>query len=100
MAMSHNACAAIWGAVSLVPKECVELWNTFTNGKGLDKAREQWKFLWEVSDFLENVNHPAGIKAGLDIIGQSSGPVRLPSLPLEKEEVSRFSRIHEKRRHK
>ncbi|CUM56127.1 unnamed protein product [Debaryomyces tyrocola] len=99
-AMSHGAQAGVWGAASVVPKECVELWNTFTKEKNLDKAREQWKFLWEVSDFLESVNYPAGIKAGLDIIGQSAGPVRLPTLPLEKEEIAKFTRILEKRKYK
>ncbi|CUM51979.1 uncharacterized protein AC631_04320 [Debaryomyces fabryi] len=99
-AMSHGAQAGVWGVASVVPKECVELWNTFTKEKNLDKAREQWKFLWKVSDFLEGVNYPAGIKAGLDIIGHSAGPVRLPTLPLEKEDIEKFTEILEQRKYK
>lgn len=99
-AMSHGAEAAVWGVASLAPKECVEFWDTFTKEKNLDKAREQWKFLWEISDALESINYPAGIKAGLDIIGQSAGPVRLPSLPLEKEEIENFTKILGKRKYK
>ncbi|QEL59864.1 hypothetical protein CJJ09_001951 [Candidozyma auris] len=32
-AMSHGARASVWGVASIVPKECVELWNTFTKEK-------------------------------------------------------------------
>lgn len=97
--MCHGAEAGVWGAASIVPKECVELWETIAKEKNIDKAREQWKFLWEVSDFLESVNYAAGIKAGLDIIGQSAGPLRLPTLPLEKEETEKFAKILEKRKY-
>ncbi|CAN6675083.1 hypothetical protein TRVA0_084S00364 [Trichomonascus vanleenenianus] len=99
-AMSHGAQAGVWGVASIVPKECVELWNTLAIEKDLTRAREQWKFLWEVSDFLESVNYPAGIKAGLDIIGASAGPVRLPTLPLEKEDTEKFAKILAKRKYK
>lgn len=98
--MSHGAQAIVWGIASIVPKECVELWNTFSREKNIDEAREQWKFLWEVSDFLESVNYPAGIKTGLDIIGQSAGPLRLPTLPLEDEDIEKLSKILEKRKYK
>ncbi|MDL2082333.1 dihydrodipicolinate synthase family protein, partial [Streptomyces sp. GXMU-J15] len=89
--MSHGAEAGVWGVASLVPKECVEFWNTFSVEKDLEKAREQWKFLWEVSNFLESVNYPAGIKAGLDIIGEYAGTVRPPTLPIEKEEYDKLA---------
>ncbi|EGV66727.1 hypothetical protein PSN45_002649 [Yamadazyma tenuis] len=98
--MAHGVQANVWGVASIVPKECVEFWNTLTIEKDLEKAREQWKFLWAVSDFLEGVNYPAGIKAGLDIIDESAGPVRLPTLPLEKEEIERFTKILESRKYK
>lgn len=100
LALSHGAQASVWGVASVVPKECVELYNTFTKEKNLEKAREQWDFLWKVSDFLESVNYPSGIKAGLDIIGQSAGPVRLPTLPLENEEIEKFAKILEERKYK
>lgn len=98
-AMTHGAKAVVWGVASICPKKCVELWNTVTVEKDLDKAREQWKFLWEVSDFLEAGVYPAGIKGGLDIIGQSMGPLRKPTLPLDKEETEKFTKILSKRKY-
>lgn len=98
-AMSHGARASVWGVASIVPKECVELWNTFTKEKNLEKAREQWKFLWEVSDFLESVCYPTGIKAGLEIIGHPAGPVRAPTLPLEQKDYDRLKKILSKRKY-
>ena len=100
LAMSHGAEAGVWGVASLVPKECVEFWNTFSVEKDLEKAREQWKFLWEVSNFLESVNYPAGIKAGLDIIGEYAGTVRPPTLPIEKEEDDKLAEILSRRKYK
>lgn len=99
-ALSHGARAGVWGVATVIPKECVELYNTFTMEKNLEKAREQWKYLWEVSDFLESVNYPAGIKAGLDIIGESAGSVRPPTLPIDKYDYDKFAEILSRRKYK
>lgn len=98
-AMAHGAKASVWGVASVVPKECVELWNTFTKEKDIEKAREQWKFLWEVSDFFESVCYPAAVKAGLEIVGHSAGPVRAPTLPLEKKDHEKLAEILKKRKY-
>ena len=45
-------------------------------------AREQWKHLWAISDFLESVDYVAGVKAGLELVGHPAGPPRPPILPL------------------
>lgn len=98
--LTHGAQGVVFAVASLVPKECVELWNTITVEKNLEKAREQWKFIWELADFLEGVNYPAGVKAALKIIGAPAGGVRAPTLPLEDEEVQRLSKILSKRKFK
>jgi dihydrodipicolinate synthase/N-acetylneuraminate lyase len=59
----------------------------------LVRRRELWKHLWAISDFLESVNYVAGIKAGLELIGQPVGPARLPIQPLPAEERERFAGI-------
>ncbi|PWN53138.1 aldolase [Violaceomyces palustris] len=92
-AFCHGAKASVWGVASLVPEESVEFYKTLVLEKDLEKAREQWKFLWKVSDFLESVNYPAGIKAGLKILGRDAGPTRLPTLPLEEKEIERLEKI-------
>ena len=57
-------------------------WETLAEKGDLARAREQWKHLWAISDFLESVNYVAGIKAGLEIIGHPVGPARFPIQPL------------------
>lgn len=98
--LTHGAPGIVFAVASVVPKECVELWKTITIDKDLLRAREQWKFIWELASFLESVNYPAGVKAGLDILGISAGPVRLPTLPLEKEDKAKLSEILAQRKFK
>lgn len=99
-AMALGAEAGVWGAASVVPREAVELYETLIVKNDLKAAREQWKFLWKVSDFLESVNYPAGIKAGLEIVGSPAGPVREPNESLSKEDYKRFEAILAQRKYK
>ncbi|KAA8902927.1 hypothetical protein TRICI_005777 [Trichomonascus ciferrii] len=99
-AISQGAQGNVFAVGALVPKECVDFWNSLVVEKNHEKAREQWKFLWELSDFLEAVNYPAGVKAGLDIMGCSAGPARPPTLPLEPEEIKKLEQILSKRTYK
>lgn len=98
-AFSHGAEAGVWGVASIVPQECVEFYETFQKGD-LAKAREQWKYLWELSNILEGGSYPAGIKAGFEIVGQPVGPLRLPNVPLEKEKYEELKEILERRKYK
>ena len=76
-----------------MPELAVQLWDTLAVKGDLVAAREQWAHLWAISDFLESVNYVAGVKAGLDLIGHSAGPARLPIQPLSDEQRQRFARI-------
>ncbi|CAO1633179.1 unnamed protein product [Parajaminaea phylloscopi] len=98
-ALALGGTAAIWGVASICPKECVEFFETLAVQGDLKKAREQWKFLWAVSDFLESVAYPSGIKAGLEIVGASCGPIRSPAEPLSKEDYKRFEGILAQRKY-
>lgn len=91
--LAAGARAAVWGAAGIVPELAVEFWDTLAVKGDLVTAREQWKHLWAISDFLESVDYAAGIKAGLDLTGHSTGPVRKPLLPLGSEQVERFRGI-------
>lgn len=99
-ALALGGSATVWGAASVVPQETVEFWETLAVKGDLKTAREQWKFLWAVSDFLESVNYAAGIKAGCEIVGAAAGPVRPPNEPLTKEEYQRFESILSQRKYK
>jgi dihydrodipicolinate synthase/N-acetylneuraminate lyase len=91
--LAAGARASVWGAASIVPELAVQLWETLAVKAELVAAREQWKQLWAISDFLESVDYVAGIKAGLEIIGRPAGPARLPVQPLPADEREHFTRI-------
>jgi dihydrodipicolinate synthase/N-acetylneuraminate lyase len=94
--LASGAEASVWGVASIVPELAVELWETLAEKKDLDRARQLWRPLWELSDFLESVNYVAGIKTALEIIGQSVGPARLPVQPLTRTERARLADILER----
>ena len=70
-------------------------WDTLAVKGDLGAAREQWKHLWAISDFLESVDYVAGVKAGLELVGHPAGPARPPVQPLPAAERERFARILE-----
>jgi dihydrodipicolinate synthase/N-acetylneuraminate lyase len=85
--------ASVWGAAGIVPDLAVELWEALAEKSDLVRGRALWRHLWAISDFLESVNYVAGVKAGLDLIGHSAGPARLPIQPLSAEQKERFAGI-------
>ena len=92
-ALAGGAEATVWGTAGVVPELAVEFWRTLAEKGDLIGAREQWRDLWAISDFLESVNYVAGVKAGLELIGHPAGPARLPVLPLPTEQRARLAAI-------
>jgi dihydrodipicolinate synthase/N-acetylneuraminate lyase len=92
-ALACGARGAVWGAASIVPELAVQLWDTVAVKGDLAAGREQWRHLWAISDFLESVDYPAGIKAGLALVGHPVGPTRAPILPLPAAQVERLRQI-------
>ncbi|UYQ77300.1 dihydrodipicolinate synthase family protein [Glutamicibacter sp. JL.03c] len=93
LGVSLGAEASVWGAAGVVPELAARFWDTLAVRKDLAAAREQWKSLWEISDFLESVPYPAGLKAGLELIGHPAGPVRAPLQELSAADKARFEAI-------
>jgi len=91
--IAAGAKGSVWGAAGVVPELAVQLWDTLAVKGDLHAAREQWKHLWAISDFLESVDYVAGIKAGLELVGHPAGPARAPIQPLPAQERERFARI-------
>jgi dihydrodipicolinate synthase/N-acetylneuraminate lyase len=94
--MALGAEAAVWGAAGVVPELAVQLWDTLAVKGDLAEAREQWRHLWAISDFLESVNYVAGVKAGLELVGHPAGPPRAPIQPLSVEQRRAFAAILER----
>ena len=94
--IASGAEASVWGAAGVVPELAVQLWDTLAVKGDLAEAREQWRHLWAISDFLESVNYVAGVKAGLELIGHPAGPARAPVQPLSAEQRATFAAILER----
>ncbi|MFI7493536.1 dihydrodipicolinate synthase family protein [Kocuria sp. M4R2S49] len=93
--IASGAEASVWGAAGVVPELAVEFWNTLAERGDMVAAREQWKTLRAISAFLESVNYPAGLKAGLELLGVPAGPPRRPIQPLSEEKKKQFAEILE-----
>lgn len=89
----NGAKACIWGAASIFPELSVQLWEAISVRGNLHEAREVWTKLWPVCQFLGTVKYAAGVKAGLDLIGASAGPVRLPLKVLSEDNRHRLSEL-------
>ena len=91
--IASGAEASVWGLASILPAQAVALWDALAVRKDLDAARELWKGLWKVSEFLESVNYAAAIKAGVALVGHPVGEPRLPILPLSDDDRARFAAV-------
>ena len=75
--------AVVWGAASILPEQCVELHRLLIDDIDLPAARELWARLWPLCRFLESQSYPAAVKAACALVGDTTGPVRAPLLPLD-----------------
>ena len=81
-ALAAGVRAVVWGTASIVPKQCVELHRLLIDDIDLAAARELWARLWPLCRFLEGQSYPAAVKTACRLVGDSTGPVRAPLLPL------------------
>jgi 4-hydroxy-tetrahydrodipicolinate synthase len=82
-ALAAGVRAVVWGAASILPEQCVELHRLLIDDIDLPAARELWARLWPLCEFLEGQSYPAAVKAACTLVGDTTGPVRAPLLPLE-----------------
>ena len=82
-ALAAGVRAVVWGAASIVPEPCVELHRLLIDDIDLPAARELWARLWPLCQFLEGQSYPAAVKTACALVGDTTGPVRPPLLPLD-----------------
>jgi dihydrodipicolinate synthase/N-acetylneuraminate lyase len=82
-ALAAGVRAVVWGAASILPDECVELHRLLIDEIDLPAARELWARLWPLCQFLEGPSYSAAVKTACRLVGDTTGPVRSPLLPLE-----------------
>jgi len=83
-ALAAGVRAVVWGAASILPGECVALHRLLVDDIDLPAAREQWARLWPLCRFLESRSYPAAVKTACRLVGDRTGPVRAPLLPLDE----------------
>jgi 4-hydroxy-tetrahydrodipicolinate synthase len=82
-ALAAGARAVVWGTASIVPEQCVELHRLLIDEIDLPAARELWARLWPLCQFLEGQSYSAAVKTACGLVGDTTGPVRAPLLPLD-----------------
>jgi 4-hydroxy-tetrahydrodipicolinate synthase len=92
-ALAAGVEAVVWGAASILPKECVDLHRLLIDDIDLPVARELWARLWPLCQFLESQSYPAAVKAACALVGDRTGPVRAPLLPLDEAATSELGAL-------
>ncbi|TDC95445.1 dihydrodipicolinate synthase family protein [Saccharopolyspora aridisoli] len=92
-ALAGGAKAGVWGTASVIPQLCAEIYDALAVRGDLEAGRELWHKIFPICQFLESHNYACAIKTGLDLVGQSAGPLRRPVLPLAREHREEFRRL-------
>src|SRR5918995_838527 len=92
-ALAAGVRGVVWGTASILPRECVELHRLLIDDIDLAAARELWARLWPLCRFLESQSYPAAVKAACRLLGDTTGPVRPPLLPLDDAAARELSAL-------
>jgi dihydrodipicolinate synthase/N-acetylneuraminate lyase len=95
-ALAAGVRAVVWGTASIVPEQCVELHRLLVDDIDLPAARELWARLWPLCRFLEGQSYSAAVKTACGLLGDTTGPVRAPLLPLEESAVDELRGLLER----
>jgi 4-hydroxy-tetrahydrodipicolinate synthase len=87
-ALAAGVRAVVWGVASIIPEQCVELHRLLVDDIDLPAARELWARLWPLCQFLEGQTYPVAVKTACRLVGDTTGPVRAPLLPLDDDATS------------
>ena len=86
-AFALGARAGVWGAASVIPGLCAELYQAVAVDGDLARGRELWAKINPICVFLESHSYAGAIKAGTALVGVDAGPTCSPILPLAEEFV-------------
>ena len=94
-ALAAGVRAVVWGMASILPEQCVALHRLLIDDIDLPAARELWARLWPLCHFLESQSYPAAVKTACALVGDTTGPVRAPLLPLDDGRHAELARLLE-----
>lgn len=89
-ALALGARSGVWGAASVIPVLCAELYDAVAVKGDLTRGRELWEKINPICVFLESHNYAGAIKVGTALVGVDAGPTRSPILPLAEEYIDEF----------
>ncbi|MCD1286529.1 MULTISPECIES: dihydrodipicolinate synthase family protein [unclassified Brevibacterium] len=89
-ALALGAEAGVWGAASVIPGLCADLYQAVAVDADLARGRELWARINPICVFLESHNYACAIKTGLELVGVPAGPTRAPVQPLAPEYREEF----------
>jgi dihydrodipicolinate synthase/N-acetylneuraminate lyase len=92
-ALAAGVRAVVWGTASILTEQCVALHRLLIDDIDLPAARELWTSLWPLCKFLEGHSYPAAVKAACALVGDTTGPVRAPLLPLSEDANTELERL-------
>ena len=95
-ALAAGARAVVWGVASIVPEPCVELHRLLLDDIDLPAARDLWARLWPLCQFLEAQSYPSAVKTACGLVGDTTGPVRAPLLPLDEDATRELAALVER----
>ena len=94
-ALAAGVRAVVWGTASILPEQCVALHRLLIDDIDLPAARELWARLWPLCRFLESQSYSAAVKTACALVGDATGPVRAPLLPLDDDARTELARLLE-----
>jgi dihydrodipicolinate synthase/N-acetylneuraminate lyase len=94
-ALAAGVRAVVWGTGSILPEQCVELHRLLIDDIDLPAARALWARLWPLCQFLEGQSYPSAVKTACRLVGDTTGPVRAPLLPLDDAPTPELARLLE-----
>jgi 4-hydroxy-tetrahydrodipicolinate synthase len=92
-ALAAGVRAVVWGTASILPEPCVELHRLLIDDIDLPAARRLWSRLWPLCHFLEAQSYSAAVKTACGLLGDTTGPVRAPLLPLEDAAIAELGAL-------
>jgi 4-hydroxy-tetrahydrodipicolinate synthase len=95
-ALAAGVRAVVWGAASIVPEQCVELHRLLIDDIDLPAARDLWADLWPLCRFLESQSYAAAVKTACRLVGDTTGPVRAPLLPVDDAATAELAGLLER----
>jgi 4-hydroxy-tetrahydrodipicolinate synthase len=94
-ALAAGVHAVVWGVASILPEQCVELHRLLIDDIDLPAARDLWAHLWPLCQFLESQSYSAAVKTACRLVGDTTGPLRAPLLPLDDAATSELAALLE-----